>query len=237
MARQHRPRRHDAGPLRDLRQRHAVEAEAGHDRTAWRRSQGHSFHTVAVGLRLHRRRTSRTSPTRSSASSAPAPPRCRSIPNLGEPAPRSSTSSSARRRRSTSRRLGDRSGVGGDAEAGLAGEARAEGDDRAAAHRDPGRGAGGDVARGEDPPPGERQHRLHDADPPPHRRDRRGPGDGRRAQALVHVHVQAAVLPQRVPADVQPTERAPRRHPRQGHHRDRTERARSSRARSTSSTC
>ena len=44
----------------------------------------------------------------------------------------------------------------------------------------------------------------HDADPPPHRGDRRGPGDGRGAEAVVHVHVQAAVLPQRLPADVQP---------------------------------
>ncbi len=36
-----------------------------------------------------------------------------------------------------------------------------------------------DQPRGEDPPAGERQHRRHDADPPAHRRDRRGPGDGR----------------------------------------------------------
>ena len=33
---------------------------------------------------------------------------------------------------------------------------------------------------------------------------RRGPGDGGRVEALVHVHVQAAVLPQRLPAHLQP---------------------------------
>ncbi len=75
--------------------------------------------------------------------------------------------------------------------------------------------------RGEDPPPGERQHRPHDAHPPAHRRDRHRPGDGRRAEALVHVHVQAAVLRRRLPADLQPAERQSGRHQGQGDHRDR----------------
>ena len=75
----HRPRRPHAGPLRDLRQRHAVEAEAGPDRRHGD-VQGPLVPHVALGLRLHRRRTSRTSPTRSSASSAPAPAPCRPSP-------------------------------------------------------------------------------------------------------------------------------------------------------------
>ena len=69
--------------VRDLRQRHAVQAEAGRRSTAWRRFDGHSFHTsrwdydyTGPGPRAPRT-------TRSSASSAPAPPPCRSIPNLG----------------------------------------------------------------------------------------------------------------------------------------------------------
>ncbi len=56
------------------------------------------------------------------------------------------------------------------------------------------------------------------------RRDRRGPGDGRGAQGLVPPAMQAAVLPRRVPAGLQPAGRAPGRHRRPGRradHRDR----------------
>ena len=79
----HRPRRHDAGSLRDLRERHAVEAEAGEDRRHGdvRRA---TPSTPRGGTTTTPARTSRTSMTRSSGSSAPVRPRCRSIPNLGE---------------------------------------------------------------------------------------------------------------------------------------------------------
>ena len=46
--------------------------------------------------------------------------------------------------------------------------------------------------------------------------DRRGPGDGRGAQAVVPPVLQAALLPRRVPADLQPAQRPPGRHRRQG---------------------
>ena len=179
---------------------------------------------VAVGLRVHRAGTSSTSTTRSSASSAPAPAPCRSSPTSAR-RPRSCTSSSARRRRSTSATTGRPIPSGRPA-----GRPDWQTKRRAkiiAKERETGRAQQGaaqrDHPRGEDPPPGERQHRRHDADPPPHRRDRRGPGDGRGAEALVHDHVQAAVLPQRLPADVQPAQRPPRRHPRRGDHEDRPE--------------
>ena len=44
-------------------------------------------------------------------------------------------------------------------------------------------------------------------DPRPRRHPRRGPGDGRTAQALVPVHVQAAHFQRQLPADVQPPQR------------------------------
>ena len=55
---------------------------------------------------------------------------------------------------------------------------------------------GVDQPRGKNPSPGERQHRLHDAHPQAHRRDRQGQGHRRFAQAVVHVHVQAPLLRQ-----------------------------------------
>ena len=76
------------------------------------------------------------------------------------------------------------------------------------------------------------------ADPRPRRRDRRGPGHRRGAEAVVPPVLQAAVLPRRVPADVQPPERHARRHRRQGrraHHRDRRRRRPGSSTRSTAS--
>ena len=136
------------------------------------------------------------------------------------------------------RRLADRSRVGGPPATGLADQAAGQDHRQGARDRRAQQGAAQrDHPRGEDPPPGERQHRRHDADPPPHRRDRRGPGDGRGAEAVVHDHVQAAVLPQRLPADVQPAQRPPRRHARRGDHEDRPARVPSSTARRTSSTC
>ena len=76
------------------------------------------------------------------------------------------------------------------------------------------------AARGEDPPAEEPEHRAHDAHSPARRRDRQGQGDGGGAEALVHAPLQAADLRRRVPAGVQPAERAPCAHQRQGHHRD-----------------
>src|SRR6266852_3751605 len=75
-----------------------------------------------------------------------------------------------------------------------------------------------DVARGEDPSAGEREHRGDDANPSAYRSDRQKQRDGRSAQALVHADVQAALLSQRLPAHLQPPERPPGRHARQGDH-------------------
>ena len=234
----HRPRRHDEGQVRDLRQRHAVQAQAVEDRR----------HGDA----------SRATPSTPRAGTTPTPARtCREpvgqgrrhhrhrrVGGAGDPAarrrrPRNSTSSSARRRASTSATTGRpiRSG-----QAGLKPgwqEARRDEGTCAAAKSTASKKAelAALSARGEDPPPGERQHRPHDAHPRAHRGNRRGQGDRRGAEALVHVHVQAAVLRRRLSAGLQPAERPSGRHPRQGHHRDRARRARCSRARPIRSTC
>ena len=54
--------------------------------------------------------------------------------------------------------------------------------------------------------------REDDRDPRPGRRDRARPGDRRGAQGVVPPALQAAVLPRRVPAGLQPAERPPDRH-------------------------
>ena len=56
-------------------------------------------------------------------------------------------------------------------------------------------------------------------------------GDRRGAQALVRLVLQAAVLPRRVPADLQPPQRHPGRHPRQGRRADHRARGRRRRRR------
>ena len=58
------------------------------------------------------------------------------------------------------------------------------------------------------------RHELpdHGADPRPGRRHRRGPEDRRRAEAVLPLRLQAPDVPRRVPADVQPAPRPPRRH-------------------------
>ena len=71
----------------------------------------------------------------------------------------------------------------------------------------------------------------HGADPGARRRHRRGPGDRGRPQAVLPVRLQAADVPRRVPADVQPAERAPRRHRADGRHRDQRARRRPRRRR------
>ena len=85
-----------------------------------------------------------------------------------------------------------------------------------------------------------RRHRAHDgagrlredgADPRPRRRDRAGPGDGRGAEAVVSPVLQAAVLPRRLPAHVQPTQRHARGHRRQGRRADHRARRRGERHR------
>ena len=101
---EHRPRRPDAGQVRDLRQRHALQAEAVEDRRHGE-LRGPLVPHLALGLRLHRRGLCRTSRTRWSASSAPAPRRCRRS-RASARRPRRSTSSSARRRASTSAATG-----------------------------------------------------------------------------------------------------------------------------------
>ena len=101
---EHRPRRHDAGQVRDLRQRHAVQAQAVEDRRHGDASRA-TRSTPRAGTTTTPARTWRTSPTRSSASSAPAPRPCRRS-RASARRPRSSTSSSARRRASTSATTG-----------------------------------------------------------------------------------------------------------------------------------
>src|SRR5260370_32620429 len=70
--------------------------------------------------------------------------------------------------------------------------------------------AGRDVARGKDPAAGEREYRIDDEDPSAHRCDRKGQDDRRRTQDLVHAVLQAAVLPQRLSADLQSAQRPSR---------------------------
>ena len=229
---------HMTAHVRDLRQRHAVQAEAGDASTAWRRSRALVPH-LALGLRVHRARTSSTSHDKVVGIIGTGASAVQVIPNLGATAKelyvfqRTPSSIDVRDDWETD------PGVGGEA-ASRAGRpsagrrssteppltAEQQVDSAAAMTREE------KIRRQENA-----NIDAHDADPPPHRRDRRGPGDGRVAEALVHVHVQAAVLPQRLPADVQPAQRPPRRHARRGHHRDRRRRARCSTARRTSSTC
>ena len=67
---------------------------------------------------------------------------------------------------------------------------------------------------------GARRLREDGGDPAPSAGDRRRPRHRRGAQAVVPPVLQAAVLPRRLPAGVQPAERHPRRHRRQGHRPD-----------------
>ena len=77
----------------------------------------------------------------------------------------------------------------------------------------------------------------HGADPGPGRRHRRGPEDRRGAEAVLPVRLQAADVPRRVPADVQPAPRPPRRHRADGRHARSTSAASCTTASSTRSTC
>ena len=99
-----RPRRCDARQVRDLRQRHALEAQAVEDRRHGELRRPLVPH-LALGLRLHRPATWRTCRTRWWASSAPAPRPCRRS-RASARRPRNSTSSSARPRASTSAATG-----------------------------------------------------------------------------------------------------------------------------------
>ena len=230
MAPHHRPRRPHEGAVRDLRQRHALQAEAGARSTAWRpsratRSTPRAGTTTTPG-RISRepgrqgRRHHRHRRHRGAGHSRPRRRR-----------PRSCTCSSARRRPSTS---------ANDWET----------DPEWAAKLPPGWQAKRREKAMTGPPLTDEQttklaamsreekiRRQENANIDHMMRIHRrideiveGQGDGRGAEAVVHVHVQAAVLPQRVPADVQPPERPSGRHARQGHHRDHRARARSSRA-------
>ena len=61
--------------------------------------------------------------------------------------------------------------------------------------------------------------RDHGGDPAAHRRDRPGPRDGREAQAVLGEALQAGLLPRRLPAGVQPAQRASGGHQRAGRRR------------------
>ena len=136
------------------------------------------------------------------------------------------------------RRLADRSRTGrAELQPGWQAKRRARARDGAADDRGAEGEAGRDVARGEDPPAGKREHRSDDEDPSAHRCDRQGQGHRRGAQAVVHADVQAArasttttCRPSTGPTSIWSilTARASPRSPK---------RARCSRASSTSSTC
>ena len=89
----------------------------------------------------------------------------------------------------------------------------------------------------EDPAAGAGEHRLHDAHSRAHRSNRPRQSDRRIAEAVVHVHVQAAVFPQRLSADVQPPLSASGGHARQRRHADQRTRPGRSTANNTSSIC
>ena len=166
-------------------------------------------------------------PASASASSAPAPPRCRPSPNWRR-SPRHSTCSSARLRRSTSATSAPPRAEEVETWANEPGWARAR------------RARFAKISPGRTAHPGERRlprrqgarlqgaaseherrltpeelvaaatrHQLpdHGADPRARRRDRQRSEDRGRAQALLPVRLQAADVPRRVPADVQPAER------------------------------
>ena len=103
-------------------------------------------------------------------------------------------------------------------------------------HGPPGRRAPRSTADGLDEDDGAGRLREDGADPRPRRRDRRGPGDGRGAEAVLPPVLQAAVLPRRVPRHVQPAERHARRHEGQGRRARSPRTASSSTASSTRST-
>ena len=93
------------------------------------------------------------------------------------------------------------------------------------------------VARGADPEAARRQLPHHGADPGAGGRHRQGPEDGGGAEAVLPLRLQAADVPRRVPADVQPAARAPRRHRADGRAARSTSAASSTTAWSTRSTC
>ena len=82
LARRDRPWRPHDRPLRHLRQRHAGQAAPGDHRRAWSASRA-TASTRRGGTTTTPGATWTSSATRWSASSGPAPARCRSIPNLG----------------------------------------------------------------------------------------------------------------------------------------------------------
>ena len=177
-------------------------------------------------------------------------------PRAGQGRRASSTCSSARRRRSTCatsgppRRRRSRPGRTSRAGRGPAGPLR---QDLGRPHRDPGerrlprrqgrrlQGAQGARpradARGADAEAARLELPDHGADPGPGRRHRRGPEDGRGAQAVLPVRLQAPDVPRRVPADVQPAQRHARRHRTDGRAARSTSAASSTTAWSTRSTC
>ena len=224
--------------VRDLRQRHAGQAAPG-DHRRHGDVRGHVVPHVALGLRVHRARTSSTSTTRSSGSSAPAPAPCRSCPTSAQ------TAKELYVFQRTPSSIDVRDDWPTDPEwaaqpaAGLADQAAgARSSPRSATTAERNKALRDGITREEKI---RRQENANiDAMMRIHRRideTVEDPATADVAEALVHDHVQAAVLPQRLPADVQPAQRPPRRHPRRGDHEDRPEGPGVPRRGRTSSTC
>ena len=193
---------------------------------------------VALGLRLHGRGPRPTSKTRSSASSAPAQPPCRRCPASAR-TQRSCTCFSARRRRSTCATTGPpiqewaarlKPGWQAKRRARALTDPVADGRTEGALRRGNARREDRSVRNAGNIDYMMRIHERIES-------DGARQGDRRSVEAVVHVHVQAAVLPQRLPADVQPPLSTSGRHARQRHHRDQRARPGVRRANNTNSTC
>ena len=215
-------------PVPRHRRRHPAQGQAARHR-GHRGLRGPGVPHHPLGLRLHRRRArradGRSCATSVSASSAPAPRRsrsCRSSPRRPKELYVFQRTPSA---------VGVRDNGPTDVEwfnepgAGLAGRAHPQlhrGRHRREARAGPGRRrldpgpVGGHPDRGRRPRSGRRARALrlrdHGGAAASDRRDRRGPRDRREAQALVRQALQAGLLPRRLPAVVQPAQRAPGRH-------------------------
>ena len=220
----HRPRRRHAGPLRDPRQRHPDEPEAGPHRRAWRRFQGESFHTSRWNYDVDLE-GKRVGIIGTGATAVQAIPELAKVVGELYVFQRTPSTIDVRDQRATTRRgagdMGERAGLG----PGPAGPLR---QDLGRAHGDPGQrrlprrqgrrlqGAQAARARADAGGADREAARLelpdHGADPGAGRRHRRGPEDGRGAEAVLPLRLQAADVPRRVPADVQPAPRPPRRH-------------------------
>ena len=240
----HRPRRRHAGALRDPGQRHPDHPEAGPHRRAWRRSQGESFHTSRWNYDVDLE-GKRVGIIGTGATAVQAIPELAKVVGELYVFQRTPSTIDVRDQRATTPEEIE-------TWANEPGWARAR---RARLRQDLHPGAprckanddylAGKVADFKERKQHERElspggadreaarHQLpdHGADPRPGRRHRRGPEDRRGAQAVLPLRLQAADVPRRVPADVQPAARAPRRHRADGRQRDQRARRRPRRRR------